>query len=213
MNNWIVFDAMGVIFEVGDDTNDLLVPFIRQRRPQMEIPYIQSVYHKASLGQITAHEFWQMMGLGEEYPQIERTYLDTCLKIDAQFKPVAQELSRSYSLAILSNDIAEWSAYLRQQYGLDSLCREAIISGDVGLRKPAKEIYKILLDRIAVPANQCIFIDDRVPNLLAAAELGIISVWYQRNTEEDRQEIRHRIQCFTELPGIANKIFSYLLKK
>jgi len=50
MNNWIVFDAMGVIFEVGYDTNDLLVPFIRQRRPQMEIPYIQSVYHKASLG-------------------------------------------------------------------------------------------------------------------------------------------------------------------
>ena len=83
----------------------------------------------------------------------------------------------------------------------------------MGLRKPTKEIYKILLDRIAAPANQCIFIDDRVPNLLAAAELGIIPVWYRRNAEEDRQEIRHRIQSFTELPGIANKIFSYLLKK
>lgn len=28
---WIIFDAMGVIFEVGDDTNDLLVPYIQNK--------------------------------------------------------------------------------------------------------------------------------------------------------------------------------------
>jgi len=27
---WVILDVMGVIFEVGDDTNDLLVPGIRQ---------------------------------------------------------------------------------------------------------------------------------------------------------------------------------------
>ena len=30
MKKWVVFDAMGVIFEVGDDTNDLLVPFVQE---------------------------------------------------------------------------------------------------------------------------------------------------------------------------------------
>jgi hypothetical protein len=28
---WVILNAMGVIFEVGDDTNDLLVPHIQKR--------------------------------------------------------------------------------------------------------------------------------------------------------------------------------------
>jgi len=27
---WVILDVMGVIFEVGDDTNDLLVPYIQK---------------------------------------------------------------------------------------------------------------------------------------------------------------------------------------
>ena len=33
MIEWVVFDVMGVVFTVGDDTNDLLVPFIWERNP------------------------------------------------------------------------------------------------------------------------------------------------------------------------------------
>ncbi len=29
---WIIFDAMGVVLGVGDDTNELLVPFVQERR-------------------------------------------------------------------------------------------------------------------------------------------------------------------------------------
>lgn len=28
MISWIIFDAMGVVYEEGDDTNNLLIPFI-----------------------------------------------------------------------------------------------------------------------------------------------------------------------------------------
>jgi putative hydrolase of the HAD superfamily len=208
MNNWIIFDAMGVIFEVGDDTNELLVPFIRHRKPQVDEKHIQAIYLQASLGQITASDFWRLVGLEEAYPQIEQTYLDTCLKLDPQFKETATELSRENSLAILSNDVKEWSFYLRGRYGLSQLCREVIISSEVGYRKPSPEIYEILLERLAVPAKQCIFIDDRIANLRPAIEIGITPVWYQRKAETKNQEIQYSIQNFTELPEIVAKIFA-----
>ena len=33
LSKWILFDAMGVIFKVGDDTNDLLVPYVQKINP------------------------------------------------------------------------------------------------------------------------------------------------------------------------------------
>lgn len=36
VKKWIVFDAMGVIFKVGDDTNELLVPYIKKLNKGIE---------------------------------------------------------------------------------------------------------------------------------------------------------------------------------
>jgi len=49
---WIIFDVMGVIFEVGDDTNDLLVPYIQKRKDMISTEKINEMYTKASLGKI-----------------------------------------------------------------------------------------------------------------------------------------------------------------
>ena len=43
---------MGVIFEVGDDTNDLLVPYIQKRNNMIPREKINEMYTKASLGEI-----------------------------------------------------------------------------------------------------------------------------------------------------------------
>jgi len=43
MDRWIIFDAMGVIFEVGDDTNELLVPFVQERNREITREAIKAV--------------------------------------------------------------------------------------------------------------------------------------------------------------------------
>ena len=109
---WIIFDAMGVIFEVGDDTNDLLVPYIQKRNDLISAEIINEMYLKASLGEISSFDFWKELGFYSEYPEIEREYLDTCLTIDPDFIETARTLLKKYYLAILSNDVKEWSTYL-----------------------------------------------------------------------------------------------------
>jgi putative hydrolase of the HAD superfamily len=57
-----------------------------------------------------------------------------------------------------------------------ALCEPVIISGEVGLRKPDARIYRLLLDRLDLPAQRTAFVDDVKPNVVAAAELGIHAI-------------------------------------
>ncbi len=158
---WIIFDAMGVIFKAGDDTNDLLVPYIQKRNDMISAEKINEIYLRVSLGEISSFDFWKELGFCSEYPGIEREYLDACLTRDPDFMETARTLVKNYHLALLSNDVKEWSDYLRIKFDLNSLFKIIIISGEVGYRKPDKRIYSILLDRIRSFPSNCVLIDDR----------------------------------------------------
>jgi HAD superfamily hydrolase (TIGR01509 family) len=202
---WIVFDAMGVIFMDEDDTNDLLVPFLHAREPGLTKDSINTVYKKASLGNISSAEFWKELGFTKAYPRIELEYLET-LRLDPQFLPAASKLERQYNLALLSNDVAEWSAYLRGKFKLTNLFQVAIVSGDVGYRKPDPAIYRVLLERIQAEAGDCLFIDDRQKNLDAAAALGFQTIRFQREPPAVKDfECQPWIKSFTELPTVIKE--------
>jgi putative hydrolase of the HAD superfamily len=175
---WIIFDAMGVIFKVGDDTNELLVPFV-QERSRASWERINERYLAASLGTIPSRRFWEDVGLGTFYPSIENEYLDSRLVIEPDFLTVAGRLAGRYSIGLLSNDVAEWSSYLRKKHQLGCFTT-VIVSGQVGCRKPDQKIYELLLERTGAAPQSCIFVDDRLNNLRTAHELGIRTIHFQR---------------------------------
>ena len=207
MIRWIVFDAMGVIFEEGDDILNRLVPFLQQRGFALDAEYVHAAYRRASLGQISSREFWKSLNLEREYPTIQNEYLDTCVRLDPHFLNTVLRLGGKFSMAMLTNDIAEWSARLRRTNGLDRIFQKTLISSEVGIRKPDAGIYRILLDRLQAKAEDCIFIDDRLPNLLIAKTLGIIPVWLAKGNPPPDPEIPHRIQNLSELPELVGEIF------
>ena len=53
------------------------------------------------------------------------------------------------------------------------------VSCITGLRKPASAAYEHVLNELGVPAEQCVFIDDRVGNCEAARQAGIRSVLFE----------------------------------
>ncbi len=206
-NKWIIFDAMGVIFEVSDDVNDLLVPYIQKRDDTILAERINELYLRASLGEISSFDFWKELGFCSEYPKIESEYLDTYLTIDPDFIEIARTLAKKYCLAILSNDVKEWSNYLRTKFDLNSLFKTIIISGEVGYRKPDKRIYNILLDRIRSSPSNCVFIDDRAKNLLSASEMGIKTIRFIRQESDDYFTADFEISSFVELPQVTKRTF------
>ncbi|MEI2622206.1 MAG: HAD family phosphatase [Candidatus Nanopelagicales bacterium] len=58
----------------------------------------------------------------------------------------------------------------------DGMFDEVVISGQVGMRKPDAEIYHHTIQAIGLSAPECAFVDDLLPNVLAAGELGLVGI-------------------------------------
>jgi epoxide hydrolase-like predicted phosphatase len=71
---------------------------------------------------------------------------------------------------------------------LSELFDGLVISGEVGMRKPSPEMYLLGAERIGVPPERCVFVDDLPFNLYPAAELGMATV-HHRTAEETIAEL------------------------
>lgn len=98
------------------------------------------------------------------------------------FQPVVDLLERlklaGYPLHALSNWSAEKFYTICPHYPFFQWFDSLLISGDVGLIKPDAAIFELLLQRIGRPAQDCIFIDDHLPNVLAARDLGFHAIQF-----------------------------------
>ncbi|MCL1981679.1 MAG: HAD family phosphatase [Clostridiales bacterium] len=181
MVKYIIFDVMGVIFTVGDDVENLLVPYVRSLKPETTIQQIKDAYMSASLGHISSRKLWELVGFEQtEILTTEHNYLENCFTLDDGFLPCAKALKKRYGIALLSNDISEWSKYLREFHRIEPLVDAAFISGDIGVRKPDAKIYRIALEALGIKPSECVFVDDNPERIEAASELGICSILFNR---------------------------------
>lgn len=74
--------------------------------------------------------------------------------------------------ALLSNS---WGNNYPQDL-FDGMFDAVVISGEVGMRKPDPAIYEYTVEKLALPPQQCVFVDDLLPNVHAARALGMVGV-------------------------------------
>jgi len=170
----VVFDMYGVIMK---DPVAGLMPFVRRHFPDLDMEAIYAPWLRANVGELSSLEYLRILGFTGDLSAIQKEYLDT-IEIDGDFYGAAERLKRRFRLALLSNDLSEWSRYLREKHGLDGLFDAVVVSGDVKIKKPEPEIFYILLRRLGQGASGCVYIDDRKNNLDAAGSLGFDTVLY-----------------------------------
>ncbi len=88
----------------------------------------------------------------------------------------AQSLSNKYFMGTINNESRELNYYRIEKFGLRNIFRVFISSCFVGLRKPENGIYRLALEVMQIPAEECCFIDDRALNLECAAKLGMHTI-------------------------------------
>ncbi len=106
--------------------------------------------------------------------------------IDSVGEPVAgtigilkQLKQAGYSVYGLSNWSAETFPQARKRHAFFDLLDDMVISGEVGHVKPEPEIYHIMLAKIGRPAQECLFIDDALPNVHQAQRMGFAVIHFQ----------------------------------
>jgi putative hydrolase of the HAD superfamily len=93
-----------------------------------------------------------------------------------------------HRMALLTNNVREWEPLWRAKLPIDEIFETVVDSGFVGLRKPDRAIYELVLERLGLPAADCAFVDDLAVNVDAARELGFAVVHY-RDTEQAIAEL------------------------
>ncbi len=69
-----------------------------------------------------------------------------------------------------------WGTRRYDRERLAQLFDGIVISGEVGIRKPAPQIYEMGAAKIGVEPERCVFVDDLPFNLTPAAELGMATI-------------------------------------
>ena len=130
--------------------------------------------------------------------QTARHMMATAITYQDQVAPTAELIAElkgeGYRLFVLSNMSKEYIDFLRKMPVYQYFDGE-VISCEVGLNKPEREIYSLLLDRFSLDPLQTMFIDDRKENVVAAAELGIVPFHFDRkNPEQSCNQIRELLK-------------------
>jgi putative hydrolase of the HAD superfamily len=87
--------------------------------------------------------------------------------------------ARGLRLALCTNNVAEWEAHWRALLPVDELFEVVVDSAFVGVRKPDRRIYEIVLERLGgVDGDACVFIDDIAENCVGATALGMQAVHF-----------------------------------
>jgi putative hydrolase of the HAD superfamily len=87
---------------------------------------------------------------------------------------VATARAHGVRTGLVSNSWGAGEIYDRERFG--ELFDAVVISGEIGLRKPDPAIYELALDRMGVPAESVVFVDDLPGNLKPARALGMTTI-------------------------------------
>ena len=197
-----IFDFGGVLIEKAFVLNNLL-DLIRQdlsiEIPDKEIdPYLRKIRRRLSKGVISAREFLELVIKKYYNPHQDNSkvlslkpvdieyYLELWFNLYTKVTKISSEMALiidrlhqgGYIISLMSNtyDIHAHSNELR---GFYEMFDHVFLSNEIGLIKPDMDKYKHVLNKLDTKPKNCIFIDDKLRNLIPAHKLGFIVIRFE----------------------------------
>ena len=214
-----VFDAYGTLFDyasaaagcrdvLGDKFGSLTSLW---RDKQLQYTWLRSLQRKHA-------DFWQVTGealdfaletLGLAEPQLRSRLMDLYLKLEA-FPEVPDMLRRletaGLKTAILSNGSPKMLAAAVANAGIGSLLDAVLSVEEVQVYKPDPKVYRLAVDRLAVPAEAILFASSNAWDAYAASAFGMRVAWCNRYAQRPERlpgRPDHEISSLAELPALV----------
>ena len=150
-------------------------------------------------GQITKEELnrqrflYPLEMVGADDPALAKKYSDgffsvisTKSKLMPHVKEVLDYLSPRYNLYILSNGFRELQSRKMHSAGIDSYFRRIILSEDLGLLKPASQLFYFALSATQSELNKSLMIGDSwEADIIGANGIGMHQAYYNISGRTD----------------------------
>lgn len=136
--------------------------------------------HDLETGRISAAEFERLLARELAGPDgVVRAHDGILTRMFAGFLPDAgmlEAVRKARSAGVRTGLLSNSWGFEYPRAGWDALFDVVVISGEVGLRKPDPEIYTLAADRLGLPPEAIVFVDDLTANVRAATEIGMVGV-------------------------------------
>lgn len=109
--------------------------------------------------------------------------------IDGSVALLDEARQGGYRVAALTNWSAETYPIARQRFPFLAWFEDVVISGVEGIAKPDPAMFALALRRTGFLAEHTVFIDDNLPNIVAARSVGLHTVHFS-SPEQCRTELR-----------------------
>lgn len=186
----IIFDIGGVLMDL--DMERCLRTF-REEAGFMRIGEILDPCHQKGIisdleeGLITEDEF--ITEILKECPEgtsadtIRRSFCSLLHSIAPDKVAFINELKQNYDLYLLSNNNPITMRYTKDEFArvgipFEATFKDVFISCDLKMLKPSAEIYREVIRRTGLQAEEILFVDDSMSNIEAAEAQGIKGLYY-----------------------------------
>ncbi len=137
-------------------------------------------------GQISGEVYWRNIllhfGLNPEGLDIDyliREDVKSWTKINqTMIDFIHDSRPKIQKLAIVSNMTEDSLRFIRTHYQWLELFDVLVFSFELGVNKPDRRIYQACLQKLAVSADECLFVDDSVENVMAAVLVGMNAIHF-----------------------------------
>jgi putative hydrolase of the HAD superfamily len=142
-------------------------------------PRARRLVRAVETGEVTEAEFSErfggLLGLEDSHGLIDRLFAGMGPD-EEMLAAVRRARAGGVRTGLISNSMGE-GRYDRGAF--PELFDGVVISGEVGLHKPQPEIYLLGCERIGLPPEECVFVDDLRENCEGAEAVGMTAVLHR----------------------------------
>lgn len=194
----IIFDMGNVLLDYNPDAAMQMLGITEKAKPVMlKELFGGNEWVQLDLGNISVDEAFE--SIKQRVPEEYHTDLRKCIDgWDVCMVPVdgAKDFcefvkSKGFGVYVLSNAHRSFYSYFPRYFDLDFF-DGVVVSADVHTVKPDIKIYKHLLEKYSLIAEECLFIDDRQDNVDGARKAGMNAAQFKNDFEEIKQYLKHQ---------------------
>jgi putative hydrolase of the HAD superfamily len=182
---WIIFDLGGIVVtEIGPLINHKIANVLNVSDGKLK-EIVSKFQRQITTGSMTLLDMYYII-TKELSVQISANYLlqehlneyrMLGINHNADIVNFIETLRKKYKVACLTNVETEIAGICRET-GLYDYFDRTFLSTELKMQKPDLEIYSKVLEELRCEANEIIFVDDKIENVIAANEIGIYGLHF-----------------------------------
>ncbi|MCL5438679.1 MAG: HAD family phosphatase [Patescibacteria group bacterium] len=148
-------------------------------------------------GKITEEEYWKKIIKKYKWDittnKLKALIRENMVEIKGTREIIEKLKENGYRLGLLSVHAKEWVEHCEQKFDYHRLFHSTMYSFEVGICKPELKAFELILKKLKVTPQECIFVDDWLENIKAAKKLNIHTIHFHDPKQLKTELIKLRV--------------------